>query len=333
MPTPGGCPTRGARAGAGVRRAWPPLPQQPAGPGSRGGKPLCLCPEVTNWGPCAPPRHGSGVYGWLGAHSPGQGCALLGRVTGSLCPREELRPTVPRKRRWSGPHPAREAPDILLASGPPRPWTAGLGGRDNDEVPAGWSGRAEARAQGRPRPGWRSSIRGAGRPHASVPPDRHAALPGNGSWCLPRQKLPAAARAALTGPKPDRSAMRSTIHLDPQPLRLAPGQGPGWSKGQARPGPASSRNFLPSFSPQLNHGRPPQPCPQALGCSPPDPGSSRQAPSMRAVGLGRGLNRELRDLHWPQAHPLHGRAGATASTARGQQGKRASSSSWGQGSG
>ena len=34
---------------------------------------------------------------------------------------------------------------------------------------------------------------------------------------------------------------------------------------------------------------------------------------MRAVGLGRGLNRELLDLPCPQAHPPNG--------ARGQQGK------------
>lgn len=52
-----------------------------------------------------------------------------------------------------------------------------------------------------------------------------------------------------------------------------------------------------------------------------------------AMGLGRGLSRELRGLQCPQAHPPHGRVGATASTTRGQQGKGASSSSWGQGSG
>lgn len=40
-----------------------------------------------------------------------------------------------------------------------------------------------------------------------------------------------------------------------------------------------------------------------------------------AMGLGWGLSRELRGLQCPQAHPPHGRVGATASTTRASRGK------------
>lgn len=48
---------------------------------------LCFCPEITNWGPCAPPGHGSRVHGWLGAHAHVRSCASLSLGRGPACVR------------------------------------------------------------------------------------------------------------------------------------------------------------------------------------------------------------------------------------------------------
>lgn len=53
---------------------------------------LCFCPEITNWGPCAPPGHGSRVHGWLGAHAHVRSCASLSLGRGG-----GLAPTPPRR--------------------------------------------------------------------------------------------------------------------------------------------------------------------------------------------------------------------------------------------
>ena len=239
---------------------------------------LCLCPEITNWGPCAPPGYGSRVRGWLGTHSPGQGCALHGRVTDSLRPGEELCLPVPRKRRRSSPHPTREAPDVLPASRPPHPWTSGWGrGWESDEAP-GWLGTGAAGPQGAAMAGvaW-VTVKGWAAPRLR-PTQRAFRSSWKGQLVLAQAET-APSSSCCYGRALARLLDHAKHHPSVPPTPEAgTGQGPGPSEGQDGPGPASSRNFLASFSPLLNHQRPPQPCSQALGCSPPDPGSSSRLP-------------------------------------------------------
>ena len=183
-------------AGAGARGAWPPPP-----PAARRRQGVCasaqreltggrVCPLGTapgcaaGWAPTAQSRAVPSTDVSPAASARVRSCAFLSPGRGG-----GLAPTPPGRPPMSCQPPDPHIPGLRGGSG---------GGRAM-KPQAGWA-QGQRGHRGRPWLGWPRSLLRAGQPHASVPPNGRSALPGKGSWCLPRQKLPPAAHAATAGP-------------------------------------------------------------------------------------------------------------------------------------